>query len=133
MYPLRVSQQRASEVHNMRDDAFVMTHWKRPSHRAAVDGRWVASMKNRSFPGKNDVAVAYEISGTLRVDFGQDAICPEYNDAPASGGTSGARVDRCRCRRDDVGVPTAGFPDQARYAAADEQRAMKARMEALHP
>ena len=25
-------------------------------------------MKNRSFPGKNDVAVAYEISGTLRVD-----------------------------------------------------------------
>ena len=65
MYPLRVSQQGASEVHNMRDDAFVMTHWKRPSHPSASQPQ--------------------------------------------------------------------AFPDQARYAAADEQRAMKARMEALHP
>jgi len=38
--------------------------------------------------------------------FGYDAICSEYNDAPASEETSGARVDRCRCRRHDVAVPT---------------------------
>ena len=66
-------------------------------------------MKNRSFSSKDDVAVGYEISGTSRVDSGR-TLCV------AMTWTSQLQAS-----------------PEARYAAVDEQRAIKARMEALHP
>jgi hypothetical protein len=89
-------------------------------------------MKNRSFSGKDDVAVAYEISGTSRVDsdrtlFAQTTMMHLQAEGRAAPVWSAAAV---------VGMTWEPQPlasaDQARDAA-DEQRAMKVCMEALHP
>jgi len=89
-------------------------------------------MKNRSFPGKNDVAVAYEISGALRVDsnrtlFARNTLMHLQAERRAPVWIAAAVVVMTSASQRQA------FPDQARYAATDEQRAMKARMEALHP
>ena len=90
-------------------------------------------MKNRSILGKDDVAVAYEISGTLRVDsdrtlFARNTMLHlQAEERAAPVWTAAAVVAMTWASQPQV------FSDQARYAAADEQRAMKARMEALHP
>jgi hypothetical protein len=86
-------------------------------------------MKNRSFPGKDDVAVAYEISGTSRVDshgtlFARNAMMH----LRAEGRAAPVWVAAAVVVMTWASQPQAS-PDQARYAAADEQRAMKARME----
>ena len=89
-------------------------------------------MKNRSFSSKDDVAVAYEISGTSRVDLdrtlsAQNTMMHLQAEGRAAPVWIAAAV---------VGMTWASQPqasvDQARDAA-DEQRAMKVRMEALHP
>jgi len=90
-------------------------------------------MKNQSFSSKDDVAVTYEISGTLRVAsdrtlFAQNAMMHLQAERRAAPEWIAAAVVVMTC----ASQPQAS-PDQARYAAADEQRAMKARMEALHP
>ena len=90
-------------------------------------------MKNRSFPGKNDVAVAYEIAGTLRVDSGRTLFARNtMMHLQAEGRAAPVWIAAAVVVMTSASQPQA-FPDQARYAAADEQRAMKARMEGLHP
>ncbi|MEH2556345.1 hypothetical protein V1286_003874 [Bradyrhizobium algeriense] len=90
-------------------------------------------MKNRSILGKDDVAVAYEISGTSRIDsdrtlFAQNTMMRLRVEGRAAPVWTAAAVVVMTW----ASQPQA-FPDQARYAAADEQRATKARMAALHP
>jgi hypothetical protein len=90
-------------------------------------------MKNRSIPGKDDVAVAYEISGTFSVDsdraqFARNTMMHLKAEGRAAPAWIAGSVVAVTC----ASQPQAS-PDQARYAAADEERAMKARMEALHP
>ena len=89
-------------------------------------------MKNRSFLRKDDVAFAYEISSTSRADsdrtlFAQNTMMHLQAEERATPVWIAAAV---------VGMTWASQPqapaDQARDAA-DGQRAMKARMEALHP
>jgi hypothetical protein len=89
-------------------------------------------MKNWSFLSKDDVAVAYEISGTSHVDsartlFAQNTMMHRQAEGRAAPVSIAAAV---------VVTTWASQPqvssDQARYAAGNEQRAMKARMEALH-
>jgi hypothetical protein len=85
-------------------------------------------MKNRSFSSKDDVAVAYEISGTSRVKsdrtlFAQNTMMHLDAEGRAAPVWIAAAV---------VGMTRESQPlasaDQARDAA-DVQRAMKARME----
>ncbi|MCK1516827.1 hypothetical protein IVB22_30830 [Bradyrhizobium sp. 190] len=109
----------------MRDDAFVMTHWKRPSRRAAVDGQMGRLMKNRSFPGEDDAALAYEISGALRVDSDRTLFARNtLMHLQAEGQAAPVWIAAAVAVMTWPSQPQA-FPDQARYAAADEQHAMK--------
>jgi hypothetical protein len=76
-------------------------------------------MKNRSFLSRYDVAVAYEISGTMMRLQAEGRAAPVWIAAAVIAMTRAPQPQAC--------------PDQGRYAAADEQREMKAHMEALHP
>src|SRR4051812_10746931 len=86
-------------------------------------------MKNRSFIAKDDLPVACEISGTSPVDsdrtlFARNALMRLQAEGRAATVWIGATVVVTRWA-----TQLQASSDQARYAAADEQRAMKARME----
>ena len=90
-------------------------------------------MKNRSFSSKDDVAVACEISGTSRVDsdttlFAQNTMMHLQAEGRAAPEWIAAAVVVMTWASQHQ-----AFPDQAQYAAADEQRAMNARIEELQP
>jgi TRAP-type uncharacterized transport system substrate-binding protein len=90
-------------------------------------------MKNRSFSSKDDVAVAYEISGTSRVDSDRTLFAQNtMTHLQAEGRAAPVWIAAAVIAMTRAPQPQASL-DQGRYAAADEQCAMKARMEALHP
>jgi hypothetical protein len=111
IYPLRVSQNLASEVHNVRDDAL-------KDAISPCGGWWQMgrSMKSRSFQSKDDVAVACDISGTLRVD-------PNGTPFAENTMTQAERRTASEWIAAAVVVMTGGF-----WATHDEGR-----MQALHP
>lgn len=89
-------------------------------------------MKNRSFSSRDDVAVAYEISGTSRVDsdralFARNTMIR----LQAEGRAAPVWIAAAVIAMTWAPQPQASL-DRRRYAAADEQRAMKARMEARY-
>lgn len=86
-------------------------------------------MKNRSFSSKDDVAVAYEISSTSRADSDRTLfVRSTMMHLQAEGRAAPVWIAAAVVVMVWASQPQAS-PDQTRYAAADEQRVTKVRME----
>jgi hypothetical protein len=86
-------------------------------------------MKNRSFIAKDDIAVACEISGTSRVDSDRTLFARNTMMRLQAQGRAAPMWIAATVVATSWTTQLQVSSDQSRYASADKQRAMKARME----